>query len=211
MDNKFLSRLYLVVSREACRGRDIVTVTEQAIMGGVDMVQLREKNLSVQEFTETAIQLKNMLDRHNVPLIINDNVSVAKASGAYGIHVGNSDIPPSQIKIQWADCDMLGYSIEYLEQLTNAEIAFADYLGVSPVFSTATKTDTVTEWGLEGITQIRKLTDKPLVAIGNMNESNAFDVIKAGADCIAVVSAICGAKDPLKSAEVLRNQIEKAL
>jgi thiamine-phosphate pyrophosphorylase len=211
MPNPFLSRLYLVVSQEACLDRDLVMVTEQAVKGGVDLVQLREKTLTLPEFTQTAIRLKAMLDSYNVPLIINDNIEVARASGAFGIHVGNSDIPPSQVKAQWADCNLLGYSIEYMEQLSNSEIQYADYLGISPVFSTSTKTDTVTEWGLEGIQAIRQQTNKPLVAIGNMNKNNAFDVIKAGADCLAVVSAICGADDPAKAAEAIRNQIEKAL
>ncbi|MHA3787631.1 thiamine phosphate synthase [Flavobacterium hauense] len=211
MAKSFLSRLYLVVSWEACMGRSLVSVTEQAVLGGVDMVQLREKKLLLPEFAETAIRLKAMLDRYNVPLIINDNIEVAKASSAFGIHVGNSDMPPSHIKAEWADCNLLGYSIEYMEQLTNSEIQYADYLGVSPVFSTVTKTDTVTEWGLEGIRSIRQQTDKPLVAIGNMNVHNAYEVISAGADCLAVVSAICGADDPAKAAEAIRNQIEKAL
>lgn len=211
MPKSFLSRLYLVVSEEACLGRDIVWVTEQAVLGGVDLVQLREKKMSQPEFTATAIRLKVMLDQYNVPLIINDNIEVARKSNAYGIHVGNSDVRPSAIRREWTDCNLLGYSIEYIEQLTNSEIEYADYLGISPVFNTATKTDTVTEWGLDGIRTIRERTDKPLVAIGNMNESNAFEVVRAGADCLAVVSAICGADDPAKAAEAIRNQIEKAL
>lgn len=211
MNNSFSSRLYLVVSQEACLGRDIVWVTELAIKGGVDLVQLREKSLREIEFTQTAIRLKAMLDSYNVPLIINDNLVVAKNSKAFGIHVGNNDMSPSLIREAWPECSLLGYSVEYIEQLHNNEMKYADYLGISPVFSTATKTDTITEWGLQGIQNIREQTDKPLVAIGNMNESNAFDVIKAGADCLAVVSAICGADNPSKAAEAIRNQIEKAL
>lgn len=207
----FLSRLYLVVSQEACLGRDLVKVTEQAIKGGIDMVQLREKQINTNNFTETAIRLKRMLDKYSVPLIINDNFQVALESRAYGIHVGNSDVPPSEIKKQWASCGLLGYSIEYIEQLSNSEIQYADYLGISPVFSTPTKTDTITEWGLDGIRNIRRLTDKPLVGIGNINMNNAYDVIKAGADCLAVVSAICGAENPAKAAWAIRNEIEKAL
>lgn len=211
MSKLFTSRLYLVVSEEACLGRDIVNVTEQAVKGGVDLVQLREKQLNDNEFITTALRLKEMLDRYNIPLIVNDNLHVAISGNAYGIHVGNNDILPSKIKSLWPQCGMLGYSIEYLEQLNNGEIEYADYLGISPVFSTPTKTDTVTEWGLEGIRNIRNLTDKSLVAIGRMNESNAYDVIKAGADCLAVVSAICGADNPAKAAEAIRNQIEKAI
>lgn len=211
MNKLFTSRLYLVVSEEACRGRDIVNVTEQAIKGGVDLVQLREKQLNDETFIKTTLRLKEMLYRYNVPLIVNDNLQVAISGNAYGIHVGNNDVLPSKIKNLWPQCGMLGYSIEYLEQLDNSEIEYADYLGISPVFSTPTKTDTVTEWGLEGIRNIRSLTDKPLVAIGRMNKSNAYDVIKAGADCLAVVSAICGADNPAKAAEAIRNQIEKAI
>jgi thiamine-phosphate pyrophosphorylase len=152
-----------------------------------------------------------MLDSYSVPLIINDNVEVAMATNSYGIHVGNRDTAPYEIKKAWPQCGMVGYSIEYLEQLQNAQMHYADYLGISPVFSTPTKTDTITEWGLDGIRQIRELTNKPLVAIGNMNTGNAYDVIKAGADCLAVVSAICAADDPAKAAESIRTQIEKAL
>ncbi|TRW25151.1 thiamine phosphate synthase [Flavobacterium zepuense] len=211
MDNHFPYRLYLVVSEDACLGRDIIWVTEQAIKGGVDVVQLREKHLNTPDFTTSALRLKEMLDGYNVPLIINDTIAVAQASGAAGIHVGNSDTPPSKIRQLWPECGTVGYSIEYLEQLYSPEIQHSDYLGISPVFSTLTKTDTVTEWGLEGILNIRALTSKPLVAIGNMNAHNARDVIRAGADCLAVVSAICSADDPAKAAEAIRNQIEKAL
>ncbi|MCO6148286.1 thiamine phosphate synthase [Flavobacterium sp. NRK1] len=207
----FNSRLYLVVSHEACLGQDLISVTEQAIKGGVDMVQLREKKLTTLEFTQTALRLKEVLDRYSIPLIVNDNLDVARNCNSSGIHVGNNDMAPSKIKQLWPDCGTLGYSIEYLNQLENSEIDYANYLGISPVFTTPTKTDTVTQWGIEGIKEIRKRTIKPLVAIGNINESNAYEVIKSGADCIAVVSAICGAGNPAKAAWAIRNEIEKAL
>ena len=211
MSSIFPYRLYLVVSQHDCLGRDIVWVTEQAVKGGVDVVQLREKHLSTANFTTTALRLKAMLDSYDVPLIINDNLEVAKACGAAGIHVGTTDIAPSKIKALWPQCGILGYSIEHLDQLYTAEVEHADYLGISPVYSTPTKTDTVTEWGLEGILTIRGLTGKPLIAIGSMNVDNARNVVRAGADCIAVVSAICGADDPAKAAHEIRTQIEKAL
>lgn len=211
MPEPFKSRLYIVVSQEACGERDLVEVTEQAVKGGVDLVQLREKHLNTIDSITVAIRLKKMLDNYSIPLIINDNLQVAIDSNAYGIHVGTSDIPPSEVVNQWPNCRLLGYSVEYIDQLSNIEIQYADYLGISPVFSTPTKTDTVTEWGLEGIQTIRRLTTKPLVAIGNINMNNAYEVIKAGADCLAVVSAICGAKNPAKAAWALRNEIEKAL
>ncbi|WP_283639367.1 thiamine phosphate synthase [Mesonia mobilis] len=209
MVNSFPYKLYLVISEEACKHDHFLTVAEQAVKGGVDLVQLREKNASTATFQQKAFQLKEILDRYNVPLIINDNLAVARQVEAFGIHVGTSDIPPTQIRKQWKNVQCLGYSIEGLQQLESLETKTADYLGVSPVFKTDTKTDTIIEWGLSGIEKIRSLTNKALVAIGNMNIENANEVIKSGADCIAVVSAICAAQNPAKAAEQLRNEIEK--
>jgi thiamine-phosphate pyrophosphorylase len=118
-------------------------------------------------------------------------------------------MPPTTVRTTFP-ASLLGYSIEYEHQLQTEEAAVSDYLGLSPIFATRTKTDTVTEWGLEGIAKIRGLTTKPLVAIGSINTYNVASVIKAGADCIAVVSAICSAPSPAKAAEALRNEIEKA-
>ena len=209
MANSFPYKLYLVISEEACKHDHFLTVAEQAVKGGVDVVQLREKNASTEKFQQKAFQLKEILDRYQVPLIINDNLEVARQVEAFGIHVGTSDIPPTQIRKQWENVQCLGYSIEDLQQLECLETKTADYLGVSPVFKTDTKTDTIIEWGLSGIEKIRSLTNKALVAIGNMNIENANEVIKAGANCIAVVSAICAAQNPAKAAEQLRNEIEK--
>lgn len=203
----FPYHLYLVISTAACRGRNFLEVAEQAIAGGVEIIQLREKNLDSPAFTEKALRLKEITDRYNIPLIINDNVEVANAVQAFGVHVGNNDTPPSEIRARWGHQLQIGYSIEYLSQLDNAETAVSDHLGISPVFSTATKTDTVTEWGLGGIQKIRSLTDMPLIAIGNINAANAATVLQAGADCIAVVSAICSAENPEKAAFELRKII----
>lgn len=208
---KFPFSLYLVISEQGCAGHNFLKVVEQAVSGGVDLVQLREKEISDLEFIEKALQLQEVLSKHNIPLIINDNLEVAQKVGAYGIHVGNNDMAPSFIRSVWENCQSIGYSIEYLEQLQNKEAQVSDCLAVSPVFKTSTKKDTVTEWGLEGIEQIRKLTDKPLIAIGNMNKYNAYDVVKAGANCIAVSSAICLTKDPMRAASEIKNQIEKAV
>ena len=209
--DSFPFRLYLVVSESSCLGRDFVDVTRRAIEGGVDIVQLREKGVDDTTFLERALRLQEVLSRCDIPLIINDNIRVAQHCGAYGIHVGASDISPTQIRAQWPDCQSIGYSIESLSALGTEAARAADCFGVSPVFSTPSKTDTITEWGLEGIAQIRALTSKPLIAIGNMNAGNAREVIRAGADCIAVISAICAAADPAQAAEKIRNEIDKTL
>ena len=207
----FPYRLYLVLSGADCAGRELTAVAAAAIRGGVDLVQLREKTAGTAEFLEKALRLQEVLDQFRVPLIINDNLEVAMKAKAFGIHVGNNDLSPVAIRAAWKDCRSLGYSIEYAAQLDTEETRAADCLGISPVFRTATKSDTVTEWGLEGVAQLRRLTDKPLVAIGNMHAGNVSEVIKAGADCIAVVSAICQAADPERAAAQIRDQIEQAL
>ncbi|GHV22744.1 thiamine-phosphate synthase [Bacteroidia bacterium] len=211
MKHKFPYRLYLVLSEDTCPKGNFPDVAEQAIEGGADIIQLREKTADTALFLEKALRLQERLSKYQVPLIINDNLAVALQSSAFGIHVGNSDVSPQHIRSVWKDCPSLGYSIEYLEQLENDDTQVSDCLGISPVFQTLTKKDTVTEWGLQGIRNIRNLTDKPLVAIGNMNVRNVYEVIKAGADCIAVVSAICSADNPAKAAYEIRNQIEKAI
>jgi len=206
----FPYRLYLVLAADACAGRDFVAVAEAAVRGGVDLVQLREKHADEATFRARAERLGAMLARYGVPLLINDNLAVAQQVGAAGIHVGNSDLPPTHIRAAWPACGLLGYSIEYAAQLATAEAAAADYLGISPVFRTPTKTDTVTEWGLAGIQAIRAATAKPLVAIGNINAANARAVVQAGASCLAVVSAICQAPNPERAAADLRNELEKS-
>lgn len=206
---EFPYRLYLVTDEHACMGRDLIDVTEQAVKGGVDIVQLREKNLPQEMFLQKAFRLKNMLDRYQVPLIINDNLTIAMACSAAGIHVGNSDMSPETIHKLWPGCPMIGYSLEDESHIDNNAAQHADYLGISPVFQTPTKTNTIIEWGLAGIKKIRSMTTKPLVAIGGIKKENARDVIRAGADCLAIVSAICSANDPAHAAETFRNEIEK--
>jgi len=208
--NPFPYQLYLVISEADCAGRNFLQVAEQAILGGVDVIQLREKNSSTDSFMTKALQLIEITDKYSIPLIINDNIEVAEKVNAAGIHVGNSDDPPAYLRQRpLLTKKMIGYSIEYLSQLNNEETAVSDYLGISPVFRTDTKTDTITEWGLEGIKTIRQLTEKPLVAIGNIYLGNAKEVMNAGADCLAVVSAICHASDPQKAAYQLKNEILK--
>lgn len=202
--------LYLVISEKDCLGKNFLEVAEKSILGGVDMIQLREKDDSTKDFLYKALQLKEITEKYSIPLMINDSVEVAEKVGSAGIHVGNSDTAPSVLRNHhFFKGQMIGYSIEYLSQLDHKNTELSDYLGISPVFSTVTKTDTVTEWGLEGLAKIRSLTKKPLVAIGNINVTNAAAIMNAGADTIAVVSAICAADDPEKAACQLKNEILK--
>ncbi|REC46781.1 thiamine phosphate synthase [Chryseobacterium pennipullorum] len=208
--HSFPYQLYLVISEADCMGKNFLKVAEQAILGGVDIIQLREKSDSTEKFLQKALKLTEITAKYGIPLIINDNMKVAEKVNSAGIHVGNSDTAPTDLRKQPAIRDkIIGYSVEHLMQLENEQTAVSDYLGISPVFRTQTKTDTVTEWGFEGITKIRQLTDKPLVAIGSIHLENARAVLNAGADCLAVVSAICSADDPQRAAYELKNEILK--
>jgi thiamine-phosphate pyrophosphorylase len=209
MNPAFPYRLYLVIGTSGCGGRDWLHVAAEALSGGVELLQFRDKGLPDKAFREAALRLRDLTHRAGVPLIINDRVGIAQDIAADGVHVGTSDRPPVAIRDTWPDIPLLGYSIEALEQLDSPQTAAAGHLGISPVFRTATKTDTVIEWGVAGLAEIRARTAKPLVAIGNINETNAEAVLHAGADCLAVVAAICAEPDPRRAAARLRNLIER--
>ncbi|WP_194775006.1 thiamine phosphate synthase [Pararhodonellum marinum] len=211
MMSNFPYRLYLVTDEALCLGRDFFWVIEEALKGGVDVVQLREKQLSTTEFITKGMKLKALCDRYQVPLIINDNPDVVKATGADGLHIGQSDLAFDQAKKVLGDDFRIGLSLEKLSDLSQAQVENAWYFGVSPIFSTPTKTDTATEWGIKGLIQLRKKTSKMLVAIGGVKVENAADLVVAGADCLAVVSGICSADSPGKAAKSFRIEIEKGL
>lgn len=189
--------LYLVTDEKASRGRNIIDIVKQALKGGVTIVQLREKELSTRQFVESAAELKKILTPHNVPLIINDRIDIALAAGADGVHIGQADMPLDLVKKIVPGRMIIGLSVENIQQVKEAEDLEVDYLGVSPVFSTPTKTDFEERpWGLEGLRKAREISKHILVAIGGINADNAGDVIKSGADGIAVVSGICSADNP---------------
>jgi thiamine-phosphate pyrophosphorylase len=203
--------LYLVTDRSLCGARPLEEVVAQAVQGGAACVQLREKELSTRAFVELAAALKALLAPARVPLIINDRVDVALAAGADGVHVGQEDMPCAMVRRLMGPGAILGLSVETWEDVERARDLDVDYLGVSPVFPTPTKTDTKGAWGLEGIARIRARVGKPLVAIGGLNADNAAAAVRAGADAIAVVSAICASADPRRAAEELDARIQAAL
>jgi len=201
--------LYLVTDEGASLGRNIIDIVRQAVKGGVTIVQLREKELDTRQFIERARKLQKILKPHNVPLIINDRIDIALAVNAEGVHIGQKDMPFGQVKKIIPGNMIVGLSVETIEQLKEAESLPADYLAVSPVFSTPVKTDFDQKpWGLEGLAEARKLTLHTLVAIGGINASNARDVISAGADGIAVVSGICSAGNPEAASRELINIVK---
>jgi len=200
--------LYLVTDRLLSRERPIEFIVEQAVKGGVTMVQLREKNCSTLEFVKLAISLKKLLAHFRVPLIINDRLDVALASDADGLHIGQEDMPCNIARKILGNDKIIGLSVESFDQALEANNLDVDYIGISPVFVTGTKPELTSALGLAGIRKISSVSKHPVVAIGGINAKNAAEVLMAGADGLAVVSAIVSADDPMKAARELRKIID---
>ena len=197
-------RLYLVTDDRSLKGRPITEVVLQAVQGGVGCVQLREKDMDTRDFYARAMALLQVLAPLNVPLVINDRIDLALACGAQGVHLGQSDMPPDVARRLLPPEVFIGWSVETLDHVWRSASLPVDYLGVSPVFETPTKTDTPPPWGLDGLGRVRAATSLPLVAIGGVHTGNAAAVLGAGADGLAIVSAICSAPDPRSAAKHLK-------
>ncbi|WP_077038026.1 thiamine phosphate synthase [Pelomonas sp. KK5] len=200
--------LHLVTDTALCGARGVEAVVAAAVRGGASIVQLREKTLETRPFVERARALKALLTPLGVPLLINDRVDVALACGADGVHVGQNDMPPEDVRRLMPGA-LIGLSIESAGQVMAAERAPVDYYGISPVFGTSTKTDAAPPLGLAGLRRIRAMTGRPLVAIGGIGFDNATAVMDAGADGLAVVSLLCTAADPAEAAARLRGLIRR--
>lgn len=202
-------RLYLVTDRPLSLGRPIEEIVREAVEGGVTMVQLREKECPTGEFVALARSLKATLAPLGVPLIINDRVDVALAADADGVHIGQSDMPYEDARRLMGPNKIIGLSVENFNDLERANSLDVDYVGISPVYGTPTKCDTAEPFGLEGLRKAVAKSLHPTVAIGGMNSSTIGEVMAAGADGVAVVSAICSAPSPRKAAQELKDIITK--
>ena len=167
------------------------------------MVQLREKECSTAEFIALARELKRALSPLGIPLIINDRVDVALAVDADGVHIGQSDMPYSVARRLLGPDKIIGLSVETMEEVIAANALDVDYIGISPVYATPTKTNTLAPFGLEGIEEVMRLSRHRCVAIGGMNRDTIGEVIARGVEGVAVVSAIVAADSPREASEEL--------
>lgn len=203
--------LYLVTDHGLGRGRSTLEIVRAAVAGGVTCVQLREKDISTRAFIAEAQAIRDFLFGTNVPLIINDRVDVALAVDAGGVHLGQSDMVLADARRLLGPGKLIGISVENAAQAVLAANQGADYLGLSPVFSTPTKTDTAPPLGLSGVAALRTAVSLPLVGIGGIGPQNAAEVIRAGCDGVAVVSAIVAADDPELAARQLKTTVTQTL
>ncbi len=188
---------------EAAAGRDLLGLISEAVAGGASLIQLRGKKWTSREFLDRGIQAVRLLRPQKIPLIINDRLDIALACDADGVHLGQDDIPLPYARKVLGKNKIIGISVAAPNEARAAEMAGADYLGAGPVFATLSKKDIGPVLGLEGLREIRQAAKIPILAIGGISATNAAEVIRAGADGVAVISAIAGAADPKKAANEL--------
>ena len=202
--------LYVIVDTAVAGDRDPVALAAAAIAGGATAIQLRAKDLPTVRQVAVARALADLARRHAVLFIVNDRLDVALAVEADGVHLGWEDLPPADARRLLGPERVLGVSAGNLEEARAALAAGADYLGVGPIFPTRTKADAGEAIGLAGLRAIRALSPVPIVAIGGITAENAAAVIAAGADGVAVISAVLLAPDPTAAARRLRQVIDEA-
>lgn len=198
-------KLYLVTDREVLAGRDLLESVEQSILGGVTLVQLREKDTNSRDFYNLALQVKELTHKYNVPLIINDRLDIALAIDADGLHIGQEDLPVDLCRKLLGKDKILGVSAHNLEEALKAEALGADYLGVGAIFSTSTKKD-VDITSIDTVIKIKENVKIPVVAIGGITHDNVKEVLKAPIDGVSVISCLLGAED-IKKASTKLNDI----
>jgi thiamine-phosphate pyrophosphorylase len=182
----------------------------RCVEAGVTCVQLREKSLSPDDLYDFGSALKELLDANNIPLIINDRVELCLALDAAGVHLGQSDGDVVEARSVLGPNKIIGLTVNHLEEVKNSRQQPIDYLGVSAIFPTHHKANVENVWGLEGLRQAARVACHPTVAIGGIDENNAFQVIEAGADGIAVIGALHRARDPEGVARHLIRIIQEA-
>ena len=201
--------LYLVTDRRWLGERSLEDSVENAILGGVTVVQLREKEISSQEYLELAQRVKEVTDRHDIPLIINDRIDIALAIDADGVHLGPEDLPVPIARRLLGDGKIIGASAASVDEARLFQAQGADYLGVGAVFPTATKGGTE-KVGLEDLRGIKAAVQIPVVAIGGIKAENAKPVMETGVDGVAVVSAIMDQRDIREAARQLLSLLKGA-
>ncbi len=201
--------LYLITDRSLVGSKEFYSSIRAALEGGVTLLQVREKDASVQEFYDIGLNLKEMARQYKVPFIVNDRVDIALALDADGVHVGQDDLPPGVIRRIIGPNKILGYSVSNLEQAMEGERVGVDYLGAGPVYPTGSKADASSPIGLEVLKTIKNTVRIPVVGIGGIGLANLAEVKDTGIDGISIISAILSQEDPGQAARELGDSWRK--
>ncbi|NKJ39222.1 thiamine phosphate synthase [Rhizobium sp. SG570] len=202
--------LYLVLDPILCADFGMVETARAAVAGGATIVQLRDKHASTAAMIETGLALKRALAGSNARLIVNDDVEAAIAIGADGLHIGQEDLDAGTARRMIGPEMILGLSVETEALASAVDAEIVDYVGVGPVFATPTKPDHKQPIGFDGLARIIRLCPVPVVAIGGLKAEHTADVLSAGADGLAVVSAICGKADPIAATALIAEAVKEA-
>jgi thiamine-phosphate pyrophosphorylase len=202
--------LYVVTDRTWLGDDSLADQVEETIKAGATFVQLREKNLAFDEFVSEAKQLKKLTDKYGIPFVVNDNIEVAIAADADGVHVGQSDMNAKDVRAMIGNDKILGVSAVNVEQALLAEKSGADYIGVGAVFITSTKND-ADYVSYDTLKEICKAVSVPVVAIGGISSENILQLKGSEIDGVAVISAIFGKPDIYKATEELRGLAEQVV
>lgn len=201
-------RLYAVTDRSWLRGRTLLEQVELALIGGTTMVQLREKELDEDAFLREAVEMAKLCHRYGVPLLINDNVNVARHSGADGVHVGQEDMEAGAVRSILGSEMIVGVTAKTVEQALRAQDAGADYLGSGAVFGSTTKLN-ARPMTKSLLSSISRAVSIPVVAIGGINRENILELAGTGVSGVAVVSGIFAAEDIERECRCLRSAAEQ--
>jgi thiamine-phosphate pyrophosphorylase len=205
--------LYIITGSYPELGRSHLDIARAALEGGADAIQLRAKDLGGRDMLELSLRIREMVDKsgRDCLFMVNDRVDVALAAGADGVHLGQDDLPAVEARTLIGEDIILGISAMTPEMAEKAQAEGADYLGVGPAFPTPTKPDAGIVIGVEGIQNTKQAVDVPVVAIGGINQDNAGQVLEAGVDAIAVISAVATAEDMLDAVLRLRRCVDTCL
>lgn len=186
-------------------------ILESSLKGGSTILQLREKHLDTKNFFYRAKLVKVICKTYNIPFIINDRIDIALAVDADGVHLGQKDMPVSAARKLLGKDKIIGLSVSSIEQAFEANHQEVDYIGISPIFGTTTKTEDLEKpLGIDGLIKIKRISSKPIVCIGGITAKNTTNIIQNGADGIAVVSAISQSKNPENETQTLKKLICQA-
>ena len=203
-----MALLYVITDEDLSNGLSHSQIAELTCKGGVDILQLRDKTADDFSFLKTAREIRRITEKYGVTFIVNDRVDIAIKSNADGVHVGQSDMKVSEIRKMVSDDFIIGCSVGSVEEAKKAEKDGASHIVLSPVFNTSSKSDAGLGHGLKMLSEIKKNVNVPVYAIGGINKGNAKDVIQAGAEAIAVISAIVSQKDIIEATIELKNTIK---
>jgi thiamine-phosphate pyrophosphorylase len=204
-------RLYVVLDEATTPPAAFADLAEAAVSGGATAIQLRDKRSGARSLIALAQAVRARLHGRNVPVIVNDRADLALAAGADGVHLGQDDLPAEFARAILGQDAIIGLSVTGEAEIGTVDPALVDHVGLGPIFPTGTKPDAAPALGPERFAAIRRLLALPVVAIGGIGQDNAAEAIRAGADGVAVVSAVARAADPAAAARALLAEIDRAI